>query len=199
MAYCIFIHVAGCLQACELASRVLHASSSINTTQMLPMLALSEGLSPTERNFLTACLVHYTAPQEGPLPVIHDKVPSDAGPLDRLHEVLKSALSSEWDRGTGLSVKERGVTLNGHQLLPTASDCGGNHDSGRSCADCSDRRCLRNLFISSESKVEEAWRAADSSTGFSILQIGRFIYLPLFTLFVADWWLHKHSNSYKYN
>ena len=135
------------------------------------MLALSEGLTPTERNFLVACLVHYTAPQEGPLPVIHDKVPSDAGPLGRLHEVLKFALSSECDRGTGLSVQERGVILNGHQLLPPSSVSRSSADvSGNSSAD--DRRSLRSLFASSEALVEEAWRAADSTTGFSILQIG---------------------------
>ncbi|KAH9286835.1 Tyrosine--tRNA ligase [Echinococcus granulosus] len=166
----LLVHGAGCLQASELASRVLYASSSINTTQMLPMLALSEGLSPTERNFLVACLAHYTAPQEGPLPVIHDKAPSDAGPLDRLHEVLKVAISSGCDCGIGVLVQDRGVTLNGHQLLPASSSV---KSAGRSCSDCTDRRCLRQLFASSKAAVEEAWQAADPATGLSILQIGK--------------------------
>ncbi|CDS41368.1 tyrosyl tRNA synthetase [Echinococcus multilocularis] len=166
----LLVHGAGCLQASELASRVLYASSSINTTQMLPMLALSEGLSPTERNFLVACLAHYTAPQEGPLPVIHDKAPSDAGPLDRLHEVLKIAISSGCDCGIGVLVQDRGVTLNGHQLLPASSSV---KSEGRSCSDCTDRRCLRQLFASSKAAVEEAWQAADPATGLSILQIGK--------------------------
>ncbi|KAL5111916.1 Tyrosine--tRNA ligase [Taenia crassiceps] len=166
----LLVHGAGCLQASELASRVLYASSSINTTQMLPMLALSEGLSPTERNFLVACVAHYTAPREGPLPVIHDKVPSDAGPVDRLHEVLKVAISSACDRGIGLLVQDRGVTLNGHQLLPASSNSG---DASGSCSECVDRRCLRRLFASSKTAVEDAWRAADTTTGISILQIGK--------------------------
>ncbi|VDM32513.1 unnamed protein product [Hydatigera taeniaeformis] len=170
----LLVHGAGCLQASELASRVLYASSSINTTQMLPMLALSEGLSSTERNFLVSCLAHYTAPQEGPLPVIHDKAPSDAGPVDRLHEVLKAAISSGCDRGIGLLVQDRGVTLNGHQLLPASSR---NESSDRSFSDCTDRRCLRQLFSSSDTAVEEAWRAADSATGLSILQIGELTFL----------------------
>lgn len=137
------------------------------------MLALSEGLSPTERNFLVACVAHYTAPQEGPLPVIHDKAPSDAGPVDRLHEVLKVAISSACDRGIGLLVQDRGVTLNGHHLLPASSNSGG---AGKSCSDCTDRRCLRQLFASSKGAVEEAWRAADSATGLSILQIGELTF-----------------------
>ncbi len=132
------------------------------------MQVLAEGLTLTERNFLTACVAHYTAQEEGPLPVIHEKPALDKPltPLDRLPEVLKVALSSESDRGTVLSAEERGVTLNGLQLLkPTPG-------AKRKSCSCSERKCLRELFVNSEAAVTEAWRAADPVTGFSILQLG---------------------------
>uniref|UniRef100_A0A0R3TN77 Tyrosine--tRNA ligase n=1 Tax=Rodentolepis nana TaxID=102285 RepID=A0A0R3TN77_RODNA len=169
----LLVHGAGCLQASELASRVLYASSSVNTTHQHPMLALSEGLTPTERNFLVTCLAHYSAPTDGPLPVIHDKVPFDASPIDRLHEVLKSALSSGIDRGIGLSVEERGLTLNGHCLLKPSPYAVPMKES---CKDCKERSCLRKKLAALEPGViEEAWKAADLATGFSILQIGKLM------------------------
>ncbi|KAM7541456.1 hypothetical protein Aperf_G00000040634 [Anoplocephala perfoliata] len=167
----LLVHGAGCLQASELASRVLYAST--NTTQLHPMLELSEGLSPTERNFLVTCLAHYSAPEDGPLPVIHDKVPSDASAIDRLHEVLKSALSSVSDRGIGLSVEERGLTLNGHRLINPAEGPLPPVEE-ESCKNCKERSCLRKKIAALEhGLIKEAWNAADPATGFSILQIGK--------------------------
>ncbi|VDD80443.1 unnamed protein product [Mesocestoides corti] len=163
----LLVHGAGSLQASELASRVLYASSSVNQTRLPPMQALSEGLTSTERNFLVACLAHYTAPLESPIPVIHDKATVSAGPLDRLHEVLKIAVSSECDRGTSLSVEEGGVVLNGQQILKPTPGA-----SKKQC-NCTQRMCIRDLFVSSESAIAEAWQAADPVTGFSILRIGK--------------------------
>lgn len=138
------------------------------------MLELSEGLSSTERNFLVTCLAHYSAPENGPLPVIHDKVPSDASAIDRLYEVLKSALSSAPDRGIGLSVEERGLTLNGHRLIKPAE--GHLPPVKESCNNCQEKSCLRKKIAALEpGLIKEAWNAADPATGFSILQIGKLM------------------------
>lgn len=134
------------------------------------MQMLSEGLSLTERNFLTACLAHYTAPEDGPLPVLHDKSAISTTPLnsvDRLHSLLKVALSKEQDRGTMLSVEASGITLNGIKVL------NGNTNSKKKNCSCSERACLRKLLSSCAATIDEAWRAADPVTGFSILQIGK--------------------------
>lgn len=155
------------MQAVELASRILYASSSIESHSWTPMRALADSLSLSERNFLVECCVHPKAPTDSPLPVVHEDVDSQLSPLTRIHEVLKRLMSFDHDFGVNQVKLDRGVVLNGIQLLKP----GDVPVKEKECS-CSERSCLKKHFVNSQNVLAEAWKACDATTGISILQIG---------------------------